>query len=161
MSHEESKLFVGGLPESATHAELVKLFATAGPVYGVKVVMDRKTGRSKGFAFVEMATPADAEAALKKLDGHKMVDRRIFVTPARPLEKRVEPAAPKPAPFVERRSGADRRVQPPAETRRAPGAPAPSAKAPPKPAGKPPVKPAVFGPGFSRDKWKKPGRTRR
>lgn len=156
MSHEDSKLFVGGLPESATHADLVKLFAAVGPVFGVKVVMDRRTGRSKGFAFVEMATPADAQAALTKLDGHKMVDRRIFITAARPQEKRVEtPAKPAAAPaFVERRSGKDRRGQPQAD--------APRRQAPaPVPAKKPAEKPARFGPGFTRDKWKKPGRTRR
>jgi len=156
MAHEEAKLFVGGLSPSITHGELVRLFATVGPVFGVKVVVDRQTKLSKGFAFVEMATPADAQAALKKLDGHKLGDRRIFVTPARPLEKRDEPPAPaapaKPS-FVERRSGKDRRAQPPAgASRRQADAPAPAK--PPKPA----EKPSVFGPGFTRDKWKKPHR---
>jgi RNA recognition motif-containing protein len=156
-----SKLFVGGLPATTTHADLVKLFGTAGSVFGVKIVMDRATGRSKGFAFVEMATPADAQAALKKLDGHKLVDRRIFITEARPQVKRVEdlePAKPpaKPA-FVERRSGKDRRAQPSAEeSRRKPDAAAPSKK----PAAKP-ANPGGFGPGFHPNKWKKPNRTRR
>ncbi|HXS99934.1 MAG TPA: RNA-binding protein [Elusimicrobiota bacterium] len=155
MTHEESKLFVGGLPPATTHAELVRLFATVGPVFGVKVVMDRQTKLSKGFAFVEMATPADAQAALKKLDGHKLGDRRIFVTPARPLEKRDAPAAPAKPAFVERRSGKDRRAQAsPGAARRQADA-APPAKAP-----KPAVKPSVFGPGFTRDKWKKPNRQR-
>ncbi len=106
-----SKLFVGGLPAETTHADLVKLFATAGAVFGVKIVMDRATNRSKGFAFVEMATEADAQAALKKLDGHKLVDRRIFITEARPHGKKASeprPLSAKPAAkpaFVERRSG--------------------------------------------------------
>jgi RNA recognition motif-containing protein len=157
-----SKLFVGGLPAETTHADLVKLFATTGPVFGVKIVMDRKTNRSKGFAFVEMATPADAQAALKKLDGYKLVDRRIFITEARPQVKRVEdlePAKPpvKPVPgkpgFVERRSGKDRRAQPTAEaSRRKPDAAAPAKK---------PANPGGFGPGFHPNKWKKPNRTRR
>ena len=159
-----SKLFVGGLPATTTHADLVKLFGTAGSVFGVKIVMDRETNRSKGFAFVEMATEADAQAALKKLDGHKLVDRRIFITEARPQEKRavepeVKPAgkpAAKPVPgapgFVERRSGKDRRKSPPAEApRRKADAPAPAKK--PNPGG--------YGPGFTSKTWKKPGRTRR
>ena len=147
-----SKLFVGGLPATTTHADLIKLFSTAGQVFGAKLVMDLETGRSKGFAFVEMATAADAQAAIKKLDGHKLVDRRIFVTPARPHEKAAEaPAAKasKPGPgdpgFVERRSGKDRR--------KAPHAPAP-AKSPSANTG-------GYGPGFSSKIWKKPGRTRR
>ena len=152
MSNEDSKLFVGGLPETTTHADLVRLFATAGPVFGAKLVMDRQTGRSKGFAFVEMATPADAQAALKKLDGHKLVDRRIFVTPARPQEKRVIEPAAKPAAFVERRSGKDRRAQAPAE------APRRKADVPASPK-KPAANPGGFGPGFHPNKWKKPNRT--
>ena len=155
MSNEDSKLFVGGLPATTTHADLVKLFATAGPVFGVKIVMDRQTNRSKGFAFVEMATPADAQAALKKLDGYKLVDRRIFITTARPQEKRVvEPeakASAKPAALVERRSGKDRRAQPPAE------APRRKADAPVSPK-KPAANPGGFGPGFHPNKWKKPNR---
>jgi RNA recognition motif-containing protein len=156
-----SKLFVGGLPAETTHADLVKLFATAGPVFGVKIVMDRQTNRSKGFAFVEMATPADAQAALKKLDGYKLVDRRIFITEARPQAKRIEDLEPlkpaKPVPgtpgFVERRSGKERRAQPSAEPpRRKPDAAAPAKK---------PANPGGFGPGFHPNKWKKPNRTRR
>ena len=163
MSSETSKLFVGGLPASTTHADLVKLFATAGSVFGVKIVMDRETNRSKGFAFVEMATAADAQAALKKLDGCKLVDRRIFITTARPQVKRVEISGPKTAgraakpaaaapEFVERRSGKDRRGQP-QPPRRKPDAPVPVKK--------PGGNPGGFGPGFTSKKWKKPGRTGR
>jgi cold-inducible RNA-binding protein len=167
ISHETSKLFVGGLPATTTHADLVKLFSTAGQVFGVKIVMDRATNRSKGFAFVEMATEADAQAALKKLDGHKLVDRRIFITTARAQEKRAEEPGAKPAGksgakaappapgmpgFVERRSGKGRRAQPPSdESRRKPDAPAPAKK---------PANPGGFGPGFHPNKWKKPNRTR-
>jgi RNA recognition motif-containing protein len=136
-----SKLFVGGLPASTTHADLVKLFGTAGQVFGVKLVVDLETGRSKGFAFVEMAAPADAQAALKKLDGHKLVDRRIFVTAARPHEKKAEAPPAKPG-FIERRSGRDRRK--------------PDAAVP-----MPGANPGGYGPGFTSKTWKKPGRTRR
>jgi RNA recognition motif-containing protein len=141
-----SKLFVGGLPASTTHADLVKLFGTAGQVFGAKLVVDLATGRSKGFAFVEMATPADAQAALKKLDGYKLLDRRIFVTDARPHEKKTQVPAAKPGDpgFVERRSGKERRK---------PDAPA-SVK-------KPGANPGGYGPGFTSKTWKKPGRTRR
>ncbi|HEX4047140.1 MAG TPA: RNA-binding protein [Elusimicrobiota bacterium] len=156
MPPETSKLFVGGLPAETTYADLVKLFCTVGPVFGAKIVMDRKTGLSKGFAFVEMSTAAGAEDALKKLDGHKLADRRIFITWARPQEKaNGRPApAPKPAAFVDRRSGKDRRSSPsPAAPRRKSEAPAVETK--------PGAKPAGFGPGFTRDRWKKPGRVRR
>jgi RNA recognition motif-containing protein len=157
MAHEEAKLFVGGLPPGTTHADLVRLFATVGPVFGVKVVLDRQTKVSKGFAFVEMATAADAQAALQKLDGHKLGDRRIFVTPARPLEKKEAPAAPAKPAFLERRSGKDRRAQSSADAGRRQAEPFPAAK-PPKAPAKPAEKPAGFGPGFSRDLWKKPRR---
>lgn len=163
-----SKLFVGGLPATTTHADLVKLFGTAGQVFGVKIVMDRETNRSKGFAFVEMATEADAQAALKKLDGHKLVDRRIFITTARPQEKRAEEPAPKPGVkppvshvpgsvgFVERRSGKDRRKSASSDpARRKPDAAAPPSVPPKK------ANPGGFGPGFHPNKWKKPGRVRR
>ena len=180
-----SKLFVGGLPAQTTHADLVKLFATAGSVFGVKIVMDRQTNRSKGFAFVEMATPADAQAALKKLDGYKLVDRRIFITAARPQEKRaVEPgakpvgkavsktaakpgapparSAPGTPGFVERRSGQDRRkAAQPEAPRRIPDVPLFLKKSGAKSGGKPAGKPGGFGPGFGPHQWKKPGRTRR
>lgn len=148
-----SKLFVGGLPASTTHADLIKLFGTAGQVFGAKLVVDLQTGRSKGFAFVEMATPADAQAAIKKLDGHKLVDRRIFITPARPHEKRAEASAAEPG-VVERRSGKDRRKPtPPEASGRKPDAPV-SVK-------KPAANPGGYGPGFTSKTWKKPGRTRR
>lgn len=172
MSHEEAKLFVGGLPEATTRADLARLFAASGPVFGVKLVTDRRTGRSKGFAFVEMATAADAQAAMKKFDGYRLGDRRIFITPARPQEKRDVSAPPGPASrpvppgaagFVERRTGKDRRAAPSEAAAKPPVKPAakPPFKPAPKPAAKPVERPAGYGPGFTRDRWKKPGRTRR
>ena len=117
-----NKLFVGGLPYETTQADLLKLFGTAGKVFGVKLIMDRETGRSKGFAFIEMAAAADTKAAMEKLNGAALGGRKIFITEARPQEKAAgatgaTPASPsKPfaaAPtFVERRSGQDRRRRP-------------------------------------------------
>jgi RNA recognition motif-containing protein len=109
-----TNLFVGGLPYEITQEELEKLFASCGKVTHVKLIMDRETGRSKGFGFVEMATEQEAATALRKLPGTDMGGRKIFVTEARPKEERPDAAPSKPAfvpgpGFVERRSGKDRR----------------------------------------------------
>lgn len=113
-----SKLFVGGFPLATTRTDLTRLFSTAGAVFGVKLVVDRDTGASKGIAYVEMATEADASAALKKLDGAALGGKRIFVVPAREKGEKA-PAPPPSAPAapkygsgpgqIERRSGRDRR----------------------------------------------------
>jgi RNA recognition motif-containing protein len=108
-----TNLFVGGLSYETTQDELEKLFATCGKVTHVKLIMDRETSRSKGFGFVEMATEAEAAAALKKLGGATLGGKQIFVNEARPKEERpdafpAKPAAARPG-FVERRSGKDRR----------------------------------------------------
>jgi RNA recognition motif-containing protein len=106
-----NNLFVGGLPYEATQEELAKLFAACGKVTNVKLIMDRDTGRSKGFGFVEMSTEAEAQAAIKKLNGATLGSRQIFINEARPQEKRPGGFADKPG-FVERRSGVkDRRRQ--------------------------------------------------
>ncbi len=113
-----TKLFVGGLPYETTQAELLKLFSSAGAVFGIKLIMDKETGRSKGYAFVEMATAADAKAAMEKLNGAPIGGRKMFLSEARPQEKKdgpavLPPTVAAPAPgFVERRSGKDRRVRP-------------------------------------------------
>ena len=111
-----NKLFVGGFPPSTGRTELTRLFSTAGAVFGVKLVVDRETGASKGIAYVEMATEADAHAALKKLDGAPLGGKRIFVVPAREKgEKSPAPAPAAPPRYgpgpgqIERRSGKDRR----------------------------------------------------
>ena len=104
-------LFVGGLPYETTQEELAKMFAACGKVIDVKLIMDRDTGRSKGFAFVEMSTAAEAQAAIKTLNGSSLGQRQIFINEARPQEKRPEGFSAKPG-FVERRSGKDRRRQP-------------------------------------------------
>ena len=84
----ESKLFVGNLAYSTTEDELRDLFAKAGAVTSVAVIKDRDTGRSKGFAFVEMASPAEAEKAISMFNGTMVGGRTIAVNIARPKEDR-------------------------------------------------------------------------
>jgi RNA recognition motif-containing protein len=83
----ESKLYVGNLPYSATEEELSQMFGQAGTVTSVAIIKDRETGRSKGFAFVEMATDADAQKAISMLNGQSMGGRDLRVSIARPREE--------------------------------------------------------------------------
>jgi RNA recognition motif-containing protein len=87
-----NKLFVGNLPYSATEDELREAFTQAGTVVSVKIIMDRDTGRSKGFGFVEMSSDAEATTATEKLNGADYAGRAITVSIARPME----PRAPRP-----------------------------------------------------------------
>lgn len=104
-----SNLFVGGFPYDTTQEELAAFFRACGTVRGVKILTDRETGRSRGLAFVEMSTEAEAREAISKLNGSALGARKIFVSEARPQEKRPGGGfAAKPG-FVERRSGKDRR----------------------------------------------------
>lgn len=82
------RLFVGNLPFTTTEEDLRSMFARAGNVESVNVITDRMSGRSKGFAFVEMATEEEAQKAIKELDGFKIDDRAIAVNEARPKEER-------------------------------------------------------------------------
>ena len=84
----ETKLYVGNLDYSATEDDLRKLFTQAGEVQSVNVIKDRDTGRSKGFAFVEMSTQAEAEKAISLLNGFSFHDRPLTVNLARPREDR-------------------------------------------------------------------------
>ncbi len=76
------KLYVGNLPFSATEDELRELFARHGSVDSVKVVMDRESGRPRGFAFVEMSEPNAASDAIRALDGTQLGGRDIKVNEA-------------------------------------------------------------------------------
>jgi cold-inducible RNA-binding protein len=78
------KLFVGNLPFSAEEARLQDLFAEAGPVESVRIMRDHATGRSRGFAFVEMATEDAARAAIDKFHDADLEGRRMVVNEARP-----------------------------------------------------------------------------
>ena len=84
----EKRLYVGNLPYSVTKDQLEDLFAEAGPVVEVNVVEDRDTGRSKGFAFVEMATEDAAVAAIEQFNGKELDGRNLNVSEARPRPPR-------------------------------------------------------------------------
>lgn len=81
-----SKIYVGNLPYSVTDASLRSNFAEFGSVSSAKVMMDRETGTSKGFGFVEMASPEVAQAAISALHGMSVDGRSIVVSLARPRE---------------------------------------------------------------------------
>lgn len=83
-----TKLFVGSLPFAVNDDELAQLFSEAGTVTSAKVVMDRDSGRSRGFGFVEMSTDDEAKAAIDKLNGREVNGRTIVVNEARPRENR-------------------------------------------------------------------------
>jgi RNA recognition motif-containing protein len=83
-----SKLYVGGLPYAATESQLNDLFAAHGTVESARVVTDRLTGQSRGFGFVEMSTPEEAQAAILSLNGSQMEGRSLTVNEARPQESR-------------------------------------------------------------------------
>ncbi|MGH7324734.1 MAG: RNA recognition motif domain-containing protein [Candidatus Rokuibacteriota bacterium] len=78
------KLFIGGLSFSTSSERLRELFAQAGGVESATVVMDRDTGRSRGFGFVEMATAEEAAAAVKKFNGQEVDGRTLKVELAKP-----------------------------------------------------------------------------
>jgi cold-inducible RNA-binding protein len=80
------KLYVGNLGYAATNAELEGLFATYGTVQSAQVIVDRDTGRSKGFGFVEMGSDQEAEAAIAALNGKDSNGRVLNVSEAKPRE---------------------------------------------------------------------------
>lgn len=83
-----TNLYVGGLPYATTEDSLRELFAGAGEVRSVRVIMDRETGQSKGFAFVDMGDDAAAASAITMFNGFRMGSRTITVNEARPREER-------------------------------------------------------------------------
>jgi RNA recognition motif-containing protein len=169
-----NNIYVGGFPYKTTKDDLTKLFSTCGTVVHAKVILDRETGRPKGFGFVEMSTDAEAKAAVAKLNGAMLGGRKIFAVEGRAdKSKRATPPygggvplphavrkGPDPKPgepgFVERRSGKDRRAQagaaPGGDRRDAAPAPAPN------PA---PAKTWVKKPWVKKEWPKKPGEDRR
>ncbi|GAB4495546.1 MAG: hypothetical protein Fur0016_27860 [Anaerolineales bacterium] len=84
----ETKLYVGNLSYDATEQELKDLFSQAGVVQSVAIIKDRETGRSKGFAFIEMSNQSEAQAAISQLNGKPYRDRALTVNIARPREER-------------------------------------------------------------------------
>ena len=83
-----TKLYVGGIPYTTTEAALRDSFAKAGNVVSAAIIIDRMTGRSKGFGFVEMADEASADAAINMWNGADFEGRKLTVNIARPLEPR-------------------------------------------------------------------------
>ena len=82
------KLYVGNLPYTTSEDDLRALFAQAGTVASVALIKDRDTGKSKGFAFVEMATQAEAQKAITMFNAFKIEERTLVVNLARPREER-------------------------------------------------------------------------
>jgi RNA recognition motif-containing protein len=82
------KLYVGNLSYETTDSDLQSLFAPHGTVQSAQVIMDRDSGRSKGFGFVEMDKGEDAQAAIGALNGHEVNGRALTVNEARPREER-------------------------------------------------------------------------
>ncbi|HEU5408186.1 MAG TPA: RNA-binding protein [Nitrospira sp.] len=82
------KLYVGGLPYSATESQLTTLFAEHGTVESARVIADKFTGQSRGFGFVEMSTAEEAKAAITALNGSQMDGRALTVNEAKPMEPR-------------------------------------------------------------------------
>src|SRR5436309_7820203 len=82
------KLYVGNLTYGVTDSALEQMFAAHGTVESAQVIMDRDTGRSKGFGFVEMKTDQEAQAAIQALSGQQMGGRSLTVNEAKPREDR-------------------------------------------------------------------------
>jgi RNA recognition motif-containing protein len=84
----EVKLYVGNLSYSTSEDELRTLFAQAGNVTSVAVIKDRDTGSSKGFAFIEMTTQAEAQSAITMFNNYQLGERPLTVNMAKPREER-------------------------------------------------------------------------
>ena len=82
------KIYVGNLSFQTTETDLTDMFGEIGQVESVQIITDRDTGRSKGFAFVQMADDAAAEKAIAQLNGKEVGGRNLTVNEARPMQKR-------------------------------------------------------------------------
>lgn len=82
------KLYVGNLPYSMTDSDLQNLFEQHGTVQSAQIIVDRDTGRSKGFGFVEMGTAQEGQAAIQALHDQEINGRKLTVNEARPREER-------------------------------------------------------------------------
>ncbi len=83
-----TKLYVGGLPYQTTQDELRDAFSQAGAVASTSIIMDKMTGRSRGFGFVEMENDADAQKAIEMWNGKDFAGRKLTVNEAKPMEAR-------------------------------------------------------------------------
>lgn len=91
-----TKLYVGNLPYSVREEKLQELFSRHGAVANVRVIMDKFSGRSKGFGFVEMESSEEAERATAALNGTEFEGRSIVVSEARPQQPRLERGGGRP-----------------------------------------------------------------
>ena len=82
------RLFVGNLTYSSTSAQLEELFSQVGKIASLNLITDKFSGQSKGFAFVELTTDAEADEAIKKFNNFELDGRKMVVNEARPQEKR-------------------------------------------------------------------------
>lgn len=82
------KLYVGGLSYSTTEDALKELFSQAGTVETATIIVDRMSGRSKGFGFVEMSSDEEAQKAIEMFNGKELDERSLTVNEARPMEDR-------------------------------------------------------------------------
>lgn len=89
----EKKLYVGGIPYSTSEETLATHFSQAGNVVSAKIITDKMSGRSKGFGFVEMATPEEAQKAIEMFDGKELEGRTLIVNEARPMKERSSDSA--------------------------------------------------------------------
>ncbi len=83
-----SKLYVGNLPHATKEDELSEIFSSFGTVKSVQIIMDKETGKSRGFGFVEMESDDQAQAAVAALNGQDLGGRPLTVNEARPREER-------------------------------------------------------------------------
>ena len=84
----EAKLHIGNLPKDTTQEELNTLFAQAGNVTAAEVIRERRSGQSRGFAFVTMSTQSEADKAISMFDTYSLSDHPLKVSMARPREQR-------------------------------------------------------------------------
>ena len=89
----ETRLYVGNLSKSTTQEELNTLFAQAGKVTAVEVIKERKSGESKGFAFVTMSEQSEADKAVSMFNAYSLGDHTLKVSPAKPREERAGTSA--------------------------------------------------------------------
>jgi len=83
-----SKVYVGGLPYSINEQDLSEMFAPYGSVESARIITDRTTGQSRGFGFVEMSTPAEAQNAIAALNSTQIEGRTLIVNVAKPQQSR-------------------------------------------------------------------------
>lgn len=93
---QENKLYVEGINYDASEKDLQDAFAEAGKVIAVSIVMDKVTGRSRGFGFVDMATPEEAQKAIEVWNGREFMGRTLVVNQARPKTASPRPGVKRP-----------------------------------------------------------------